>query len=351
MVQPYYRVYRRQQRVLTLAILAALSSFVMGVALPWTLHIDREARVTYQPPISQQVAAERQTQGEVENSNNSRQLPVPNLGIPGVKLALTQRLQSTQSALNELENERFTFSVPQRFQGTTIKEVNLPPERKVIALTFDDGPWPRTTEQVLDILRKNNIKATFFLIGAALNNNKEIAKKVADEGHALANHTWNHRYHQVSQAEAAKEINSTGDLIEEVTGTKTALFRPPGGVMTNGLVQYVHSQNQANIMWSVDSADWRSGTDAIARNVLTQAQPGGIVLMHDGGGNRAPTVAALPRIIAELKRQGYEFVTIPELLEIADEYMSDEDIASQEQKAREMSESDEMPMYQSPLPY
>ncbi|UWU48250.1 polysaccharide deacetylase family protein [Limnospira platensis] len=229
MVQPYYRVYRRQQRVLTLAILAALSSFVMGVALPWTLHIDREARVTYQPPISQQVAAERQTQGEVENSNNSRQLPVPNLGIPGVKLALTQRLQSTQSALNELENERFTFSVPQRFQGTTIKEVNLPPERKVIALTFDDGPWPRTTEQVLDILRKNNIKATFFLIGAALNNNKEIAKKVADEGHALANHTWNHRYHQVSQAEAAKEINSTGDLIEEVTGTKTALFRPPGG--------------------------------------------------------------------------------------------------------------------------
>lgn len=350
MVKPYYRGYRRQTRVLTLAILAGLSSFFMGVAFPLNLHIDRQTIVEYQPPISQQVVAQIPTQGELQTFNNSTNQPAPNLVIPSIKLAITQRLQSTQQAWSELENESFNFSVPKRFQGTTIKEVNLPPDRKVIALTFDDGPWPRTTEQVLGILRRNNIKATFFMIGAALNNNKEIAKKVAEEGHALANHTWNHRYHKVSQAEAAKEVNSTGDLIEEVTGTKTSLFRPPGGVMTNGLVEYVHSQNQANIMWSVDSADWRSGTNAIARNVLTQAKSGGIVLMHDGGGNRAPTVAALPRIIAELKRQGYDFVTVPELLAMADEYMSDEDIASQEQKAREMSERDEMPMYQSPLP-
>lgn len=353
MIQPYNEIVR-QQKVSSLAILAALGSFTIGVMLPWNLRLNRQAKVASMPQQRTQENIVNTTvePGSLAVDDLEADSPVPsvNIGIPKVKLAIDQRIQSTAVALTQLEDKRFNVSVPQRFQGTTIKEVNLPPDQKLIALTFDDGPWPKTTEQILDILQENNIKATFFWLGAALKNNKEIAQRVANEGHAIANHTWNHRYHKVSSSEAAKEIGDTANLIEEITGIQTSLFRPPGGVMNNGLVDYVYSQNYANIMWSVDSADWRSGSDAISRNILNQAKSGGIVLMHDGGGNRAPTVKALPGVINELNKQGYKFVTVPELLEIADKHMTDAEIASQEQKAIEMSENEKMPMYQSPLP-
>lgn len=359
MVQPYNQGLAWQQRVSTFALLAAFSSFTLGVMLPWNLRTQRRAEA---PPISQPVreiptpvapspseTSQPDASSDTPTEEETPAAPVPTessppaagLGIPPIKSAIAARTEAVQVSFQNLENRRFNFAVPERFRGKTIKQVSLPPGRKVIALTFDDGPWPKTTEQILDILKENNIKATFFWVGAALTNHRDIAKRVADEGHALANHTWNHRYHRVSQAEAAREIDRTADLMEELTGTQTFYFRPPGGVMNNGLVDYVYSQNYANIMWSVDSQDWRSSADAIAKNVIGDAKSGGIVLMHDGGGNRTPTVKALPGIIKELKQQGYEFVTLPELLEMADDHMTHQEIAEQEKEALEMSGSSE----------
>jgi peptidoglycan/xylan/chitin deacetylase (PgdA/CDA1 family) len=144
-------------------------------------------------------------------------------------------------------------------------------------------------------------------------------------GHAIGNHTWNHQYIKYKEDGAAREIDRTSSFIEELTGVKTSLFRPPGGILNNGLAAYAQKKNYTVVMWSADSLDWRSATQSLMDNVFRQASSGGIVLMHDGGGNRAKTVQALPNIIARLKKEGYKFVTVPELLQ-----MQEEDLKKQE---------------------
>jgi Predicted xylanase/chitin deacetylase len=121
----------------------------------------------------------------------------------------------------------------------------------------------------------------------------------------------------MNQQAAAYEIDHTSDLIFQTTGVKTNLFRPPGGIMHNGVAAYARNKKYAIIMWSADSVDYRRPSPSVLLNrVLKESRPGGIVLMHDGGGNRSHTVAALPQIISKLRQQGYRFVTIPELLEL-----------------------------------
>ncbi|MBE9216159.1 polysaccharide deacetylase family protein [Plectonema cf. radiosum LEGE 06105] len=207
-------------------------------------------------------------------------------------------------------------TVPKQFRGTTIKQANLAPNDKLIALTFDDGPWPEYTAQVLEILKKNDIKATFFVVGQVLNNYPDLGKRIVSEGHTIGNHTWHHWYHFFNKQAAALEIDRTSDLIYKTTGTRTTLFRPPGGMLHNGLAAYAQSKDYTVVMWSADSMDYaRPPAATLVSRVMKQASPGGIVLLHDGGGPRKNTVAALPSMISNLKNQGYRFVTIPELLE------------------------------------
>ena len=212
------------------------------------------------------------------------------------------------------------FDVPASFQAKTIKDAPILTGEKVIALTFDDGPWPETTESILATLKQENIKATFYMIGQPLLSFPEIGKKVLAAGHVIANHTLHHWYHKMSPLVAQREIDDTQKIIKQVLNVETAYFRPPGGVLTNGLVAYAHQLGQSVNMWSVDSNDShprRPSPEAMIKTILAQATPGGIVLMHDGGGNHANTVKAVPQIIAQLRAQGYSFVTVPELLELS----------------------------------
>ncbi|AFY34737.1 polysaccharide deacetylase family protein [Calothrix sp. PCC 7507] len=227
-----------------------------------------------------------------------------------------QQANSQLSAPSKVEN--LTFTVPATFQGKIVYRVQPSSQEKVIALTIDDGPWPNTTSQMLDILKQNNVKATFFWVGQALEANPDIAKRVVAEGHAIGNHTWHHWYRQMDQATANREIELTAELIYKTTGVKTTLFRPPGGVLNNGLAAYAKNQKYAVVMWSQTSADTdpRAKPQVFVKNVLRDAKPGSIVLMHDGGGDRRRTVQALPQIISGLKQQGYRFVTVPELLQM-----------------------------------
>ncbi|MHC5596599.1 MAG: polysaccharide deacetylase family protein [Nostoc sp.] len=209
--------------------------------------------------------------------------------------------------------------VPKEFQGTIVYQGKLKPNEKVIALTFDDGPGPKNTAQVLEILKKNDIKATFFMIGEMVKYFPKVAKQVADDGHVIGNHTWHHWYFQMDGPTAASEINRTADIIYKTTGKKTTLFRPPGGFLNNGLAQYAKNEKYAVMMWSEESGDAERRSPQVpglVKNVLKYAKPGAIVLMHDGGGNRSKSVKALPEMIAGLKAQGYRFVTIPQLLEM-----------------------------------
>ena len=230
----------------------------------------------------------------------------------------TEMLTSWQQ---EAQAKGFSTDVPPKFQGIVISEAKLPPEKKVIALTFDDGPWPSSTAKVLDILKKNNIKGTFFVVGQNVKNYPDLTKRVVAEGHIIANHTWHHWYHHMNAQAAAYEVANTTDIIYKTTGIKTSLFRPPGGNMRNGVAAYAKSNKYAVIMWSSDSMDYsRPGVPRLINNIFREAKPGGIVLMHDGGGDRSHTVKALPEIISKFRKQGYEFVTVPELLEMQDQY-------------------------------
>ena len=246
----------------------------------------------------------------------------PKIQIVNSKADNQQRVAEFQIAmeasLNEQLKQKNLLSVsPTSFNGKIIYEIKPAGNKKVIALTFDDGPWKNSTRQTLDILKKNNIKATFFVVGQALKNNPELGKQVITEGHAIANHTWHHWYHFMNPQVAAFEINKTTELIYQVTGVKTNLFRPPGGHLSNGLVAHARNQKYATLMWSADSRDFQQPAPAtLVNNVIKNARPGGIILLHDGGGDRTRTIQALPQIIAKLKQQGYSFVTIPELLEM-----------------------------------
>jgi peptidoglycan/xylan/chitin deacetylase (PgdA/CDA1 family) len=239
----------------------------------------------------------------------------------------------TQQRLEELKTEMltswqqqaqakgFSTDVPSNFQGIVISEAKLPPEKKVIALTFDDGPWPNSTAKVLDILKKNRIKSTFFVVGQNVKNYPDLTKQIVADGHIIANHTWHHWYHQMNAQAAAYEVANTGDIIYQTTGVRTSLFRPPGGIMNNGVAAYAKNNKYAVIMWSADSMDYsRPAVPRLMNNIFREAKPGGIVLMHDGGGDRSNTVKALPEIISRFRKQGYEFVTVPELLEMQDQH-------------------------------
>jgi peptidoglycan-N-acetylglucosamine deacetylase len=233
------------------------------------------------------------------------------------KTGVSQTVDVTSDVASKIP---MNFDVPKNFQAKTIKDAPVPATEKLIALTFDDGPWPQTTESILATLKKEKIKATFFVIGQPLQSYPEIGKKILADGHAIANHTLHHWYNKMSPLVAQREIEDTAKIIKNVLNVETAYFRPPGGVLNNGLVAYAHSKNQSVLMWSVDSGDShprRPSTEAMIKTVLSQATPGGIVLMHDGGGNHDNTAKALPEMIVKLRAQGYKFVTVPELLEIS----------------------------------
>jgi peptidoglycan/xylan/chitin deacetylase (PgdA/CDA1 family) len=236
-----------------------------------------------------------------------------------------QRIEKFKAAMlttwqKEAQAKGIITDVPSRFQGATIKFATLPPNQKVIALTFDDGPWPKSTAQVLDILKKNNIPGTFFVVGQNVKNYPDLTRRIVAEGHSIANHTWHHWYHHMNAQAAAYEVANTTDIIFKTTGVKSGLFRPPGGIMTNGVVSYARNNKYAIIMWSSDSIDYsRPAVPKLVNNIFKSAKPGGIVLMHDGGGDRTHTVQALPEIISRFRKQGYKFVTVPELLEMQDQ--------------------------------
>lgn len=255
-----------------------------------------------------------------ENAVNASSLTSPTNTNGVIEEMKTQMLDNWQQEATE---KGIFEQIPKRFQGVTLNSVKLNQSEKVIALTFDDGPWPKYTDKILDILKQNDVKGTFFVIGRNLQNFPDIGKRIVTDGHTIANHTWHHWYHKLSPKATAFEIDATADLIYKTTGVRTTLFRPPGGVLSNGPARYASDKKYSVIMWSADSIDYkRPAASRLLSNVMRASKPGGIVLMHDGGGVRDRTVEALPQMIKTFRKQGYRFVTIPEMLELQDKELA-----------------------------
>ncbi|MFF4871785.1 polysaccharide deacetylase family protein [Streptomyces sp. NPDC003444] len=186
-------------------------------------------------------------------------------------------------------------------------------EVKCIALTFDAGPG-KDTPKLLDILKEKQVPATFFLLGSKhVDRYPKVVKRIADEGHEVANHTWTHRIlTDLDAAEVREELERTQDAVEKITGRKPTLMRPPQGRTDDTVSEVSRELGLAQILWSITAKDYSTDDSALIRQrVLDQAHGDGIILLHDIYDG---TVPAVPPIIDELKRRGFTFVTVPELL-------------------------------------
>lgn len=215
---------------------------------------------------------------------------------------------------------------PSRHQVGVINMFNVETSEKVMALTFDDGPWEETTEQILDILKEHDAKATFFVLGTNIDSSPEMAalvKREHDEGHQVCTHTYSHAAGSgggydmglMSPEERVEEVLKGQEAIAKATGAPADhMFRSPGGNFSTYTAHDISPYISYEIGWNVDSEDWRKpGAEAIAASLLA-VQPGNIVLMHDGGGERSQTVEALRSAMPKLKEAGWKFVTVNELL-------------------------------------
>jgi peptidoglycan-N-acetylglucosamine deacetylase len=201
--------------------------------------------------------------------------------------------------------------------------VRGPVQNRTIALTFDDGPAPPFTEQVLDVLRAKNVTATFFVCGQNVERYPEITRRIAREGHTLGNHTFSHPLlYMRSRRFIADEIDRTQKAIESAAGVRAEVFRPPYGGRWPGLMEVLGIRGLKLVMWSATGYDWRLTKNGIVNSVLREISPGAVLLLHDGrnvdpadGIDRAGTVQALPEIIDKARVAGYEFVPITKFLQ------------------------------------
>lgn len=184
-----------------------------------------------------------------------------------------------------------------------------PTSGNVVYLTFDDGPAPGYTPQVLDVLARYQAPATFFMIGRQAQANPSLLAAVRAGGHAVGNHTYSHPWlTRLSNGAISREISSAATTLGG-----THCLRPPGGFVDGRVTSIANSLGQAVVTWTVDPLDWqRPGAGAIADRVLRAARPGSVILMHDGGGDRSQSVAALTVVLARLTERGYGFGTLPQ---------------------------------------
>lgn len=183
-------------------------------------------------------------------------------------------------------------------------------DRPKIALTFDDGPHPYYTEQLLKGLAKRKVKATFFVTGENVEAYPEVTKQICEEGHLIGNHTYSHIQLSRSNTESYKEeIKKTNQVIRDVTGQDTIYIRPPYGSWNK---EFEKELNMFPVLWTIDPLDWcSSNVDCIVNTVCAKAGENDIILMHD---QYKTTVTAALQIVDRLMEEGYEFVTVDELL-------------------------------------
>lgn len=195
---------------------------------------------------------------------------------------------------------------------------------KVIALTFDDGPWDKQTDEILDILEQNDAKATFFTVGQCISGHEKELQRAASMGCEIGTHTWDHAEGsgegvsliKMSTDERKQEVQKGLEAIKNATGQEAStIFRCPGGNFDTSAATDLEGIVTAEIGWNVDTTDWKKpGADVIAQRIQS-AGPGNIILMHDGGGDRSQTIEGLRQALPKLKEQGYSFITVQELLE------------------------------------
>lgn len=234
-------------------------------------------------------------------------------GMPGSGIKRTGKVSGIEQLITETDPSTETM---ERFNVDTGDD-------KVIALTFDDGPWPEYTEEILGILAENDAKATFFTVGNRIGGMEDTVRRASESGHQICTHSWDHaagsgqgvNLDYMTDDEQRDEISKGLDAISAAIGQPAStVVRVPGGNLSENTAKILHEFATSEIGWNIDTNDWQRPGAAVISQRIQSATPGDIVLMHDGGGDRSQTAEALREALPILREQGYRFITIDELL-------------------------------------
>jgi len=182
--------------------------------------------------------------------------------------------------------------------------------RPLVALTFDDGPDPRWTPMVLDVLRQEHVKATFCLIGFMAQRHPELVRAELADGNTLCDHSMHHILNLPARphSQIIDEVDQDADVIRSITGSDPTFYRPPGGNLSADVIAVAHQRGLRVLKWSIDPRDFtKPPAPQILQRILVRAGPGAVILLHDGGGDRSQTVAMLKALIDQLRAKGFSF--------------------------------------------
>jgi peptidoglycan/xylan/chitin deacetylase (PgdA/CDA1 family) len=225
---------------------------------------------------------------------------------------------SIEVVVGAVSGEEVSSRLVSRGTAMTVRREPAWPGAREVALTFDDGPWPGSTDAILAELVSADVKATFFVVGKQLSARPEVSRRVVAAGMEIGDHSHSHKMlARVPHATITNEILFGQQAIKRELGVTPLWFRPPGGSTNSFVYSEAQRLGMRVVLWSIDPKDWRTPpARVIASRVLDRVRPGSVILMHDGGGDRSHTVAALGFIIRGLKARGYAMVTLSRLYRI-----------------------------------
>jgi peptidoglycan-N-acetylglucosamine deacetylase len=304
---------------LAIALLAPASAALADTSTP-TVTLKLKAPTTVRKSAAFNISG---TAGSAASSGETITITLSRLGRKWSIVSTTTAVLSAKRAFSaklktaQRGHWRVSASVP----GTTTHTPSSTSARfkvvgkKVVALTFDDGPWPTTTAQIVRALKKGYAEATFFMLGSQIGHRKKLAQSVVAGGNAIGVHSWNHAIMpRRSSATNLRDLTRCKRAVRSATGVTAHWFRPPYGSTSKRLRKTASKAGLSQVIWSVDTLDWKyRATSSVVSRALAGTRNGSVILMHDGGGPRKATAAAVPIIIKRLRARGYDFVTLDEL--------------------------------------
>ncbi len=282
---------------LFIAVLLCLLSFILVASLPVSAHVEQRKLLS---TVIRLQYADTTTPEPEPTPTSPAFVPQPSpQAIPSLPTNYQQQVNILQA------KNRFFYH----------GNVNLPE----VALTFDDGPNPPFTSQILDVLQRYNVKASFFDVGYLVHRYPDLVRREVADGHTVGNHTWDHAHlPALSTTGITKEIGDTSDELQKITGMRPTFFRPPYGEIDAHTLTIVNNLGLTTFLWNAMASDWlRPAPSVISFRVTNVVRNGMIILLHDGGGDRTNTVAALSTIIQNLQARGFRFVTLSQLVDHA----------------------------------